>query len=903
MPEFAPVTTVTVMRVHSTRVFDDEVDRAAAPDAVRALLATLADRTPDEIERLRRDDALREAVIAVSAASRSLSRVILTDPRAIDALADPERRVPRPVLDGPDPAADLARWKRIELLRIAARDLTGVDDLRTTGRLLADLADEVLIGAAAIAGVAAAGVAVVAMGKAGAQELNYASDVDVLFVGEGDARRLLAAANQSFRIDADLRPEGRDGPLVRTLEAFEAYWDRWAETWEFQALLKARAVCGPRDLQEGFTAAATSRVWSRPFGAEELRTVRAMKARTELEVARQGLTSRELKRGRGGIRDIEFSVQLLQLVHGRSDPALRLPATLDALAELAAAGYVAPADADAFAQAYTFLRVVEHRLQLVEEQQVHALPANPRAVDQIARTMGYRDDERSTALGRFEEDLVRHQAVARSIHERLFFRPLLEAFTTTDGPLTQEAAHDRLVALGFTDAGRTRAAVQELTRGLSRGSRLLAALLPALLGWLSEAPDPDLGLLGLRQLATGPHRSARLSETFRESPEAARRLCTVIGTSRLLTQTVERQPDLMGWLADDAQLAPHSRDALVERATAVFAIRNDDERVTALQRFRQAETWRIAAADLVGRVEPAAVEHALTDLAEAVLEAALAAAAPGVPVAVVAMGRLGGSELSYSSDLDVVLFHDERGPGGQTEAEATAERFLRILRGRTPAQRVWDVDLDLRPEGKQGRLATSIPALEQYLDTWAQTWERQALVRARPSAGDRAVGGLWAATVEPWVWQRPLTAEEAREIRRMKARIERERIPAGEDRDFHLKLGRGSLSDVEWTTQLLQLQHGVRGTSTQPALRALTKAGAIAERDAEILAETWRFCEVTRNRWFLIKGTPSDALPAHADELTRLARSLETTADGLRDQYRKRTRRTRAIVERVFYGT
>ena len=882
-------------------MFDAEVDRSAAPERVRTGLATLAERAPESTERLHEDRALLAATVAVLGASRSLGRVLLTDPEALDVLARLDMRPSPPGPEGEDSGRALTRWKHLEILRIAARDLAGLDGLPTTCGLLSALADDVLTIAAAAVGPRMAGVAVIAMGKAGARELNYASDVDVLFVGEGDARGFVGMAGRCFRIDADLRPEGKDGPLVRSLDSFEAYWERWAETWEFQALIKARPVCGPPGLQRAFAAAAGARVWSRPFGAEELRSLRAMKARAEQEVARQGLTARELKRGRGGIRDIEFSVQLLQLVHGRSDSGLRAPATLDALAELSGAGYVASADADALGEAYGFLRLVEHRLQLVDEQQVHALPPTTAAMSHLARTMGYRDDERTTALSRLDGDLVRHRSVARSIHERLFFRPLLEAFTGHGGPLTAPAAHERLIALGFTDAERTRVAVQELTRGLSRGSRLLGALLPALLEWLSDTPDPDLGLLGLRHLSTGSHRSARLAETFRESPEAARRLCTVIGTSRLLTQTAERQPELIGSLADDNLLMPASQEVLVSRARAALGIRDRAERVAALQRLRQAEMWRIASANLIGLVEPATVGRAMTDLADAVLEAGLEAAAPGVPMVVIAMGRLGGAELGFASDLDVVLFHDEHGPGGQAEAEAAAERFLHLMRGTTPAHRVWDVDLNLRPEGKQGRLATSISGLQQYLDSWAQTWERQALVRARPAAGDRAVGDLWSATVDPWVWQRPFTADEAREIRRMKARIERVRIPAGEDRDFHLKLGRGSLADVEWTTQLLQLLHGVKGASTIPALADLVVAGALDAADADVLSETWRFCEATRNRWFLIKGSPGDALPTQADQLTRLARSLDTTSAGLRDQYRKRTRRARAIVERVFY--
>ena len=883
-------------------VADEEVDHSAAPAAVRTGLASLADAQPESAGRLAGDPALRHAVVTVLAASRSLGRLVVADELALDVLADLDRRQPPPA--APDADADgLARWKRLELLRIAARDLTGVDGLPITGRLLADLADDVLVQAHRLAGPAAEGVAVVAMGKAGARELNYASDVDLLFVGKGDARPILVAGRRCFRLDADLRPEGRDGPLVRSLASYEAYWDQWADTWEFQALLKARPVAGPADLQERFARAAAERVWGRPFGAEELRSVRSMKARAEAEVAKKGLSTRELKRGRGGIRDIEFAVQLLQMVHGRADPDLRTPATLDALAELASAGYVAEGDAQLLAEAYTFLRVVEHRLQLVEEAQVHAIPNQPAALDLLARVLGYRDDNRTTAIAHFETELVRHQAVARSIHERLFFRPLLEAFTTSDGPLTPEAARERLQALGFTEAERTRQAVIELTRGMRRASRLMGALLPLLLEWLSESPDPDLGLLGLRTLATGGHRSARLAETFRESPESARRLCTVAGTSRFLTQIVQRQPDLLGWLADDADLAPLGRAELLSHARSAIAIRDPDDRAAALQRLRQAETFRIATADVLGVLpEGVTVGASLSALAEAVLEAALEAADPPVPMAIVAMGRLGGQEIGFASDLDVVVFHDERGPGAAAEAEAAVSRFLKLLRGSTPAHQVWDVDMDLRPEGKQGRLAHSLSGFESYLERWAATWERQALVRGRPCAGDRAVQTWWSDIVDAWVWRRPFTEEEGREVRRMKARIERERIPHGEDPDFHLKLGRGSLSDVEWTVQLLQLQHAVPEPSTLPALARLHAAEVIAADDAAALAAAWQFCDATRSRWFLVKGSPGDSLPTQADQLARLARSLETTATGLRNDYRRVTRRARAVVEAIFYG-
>ncbi len=922
-----PVISISRLRVKTVEVtgtvpvdLDTQIERSAKPAAVRTALATLADA--GRLGRVVDDPALSSAAVAVIAASRSLTRVLLTEPGALDVLA---RLDQRRAVDG----EHLVRWKALEYLRVAARDLTGLDDLPATGRLLADLADDVF--EAAVEGID--DLAVIAMGKAGARELNYASDVDVMFVGRGDPRPAMARARRCFRVDADLRPEGRDGPLARSLASYEAYWDGWAQTWEFQALLKARAAAGDLALGRAFMAAAGERVWGRSFGAEDLRSIRRMKTRTEAEIMRKGLTGRELKRGPGGIRDVEFSIQLLQLVHGRQDQALRVPATLDALAELAAAGYVAPEDAASLDAAYRFLRRVEHRLQLVDDQQVHAVPADDAARAHLARVLGWRDDRHGTALGCLDAELLRHQTTVRGIHERLFFRPLLEAFTrpTKHGPgppaLTQEALHERLAAFGFTDAQRTQAALVELTRGLTRSSRLMHQLLPLLLGWLSQTPDPDLGLLGLRTLATGPHRSARLVESFRESTEVARRLCLLLGTSRLLAAGLEHQPDLIGALADDAELVSQPRPRLFEGALTAMSWRTEDERGGALLRLKQAERTRIAAADILfsgpgagdagpttgsgsgtgtGRravvVDPKDTAQRLTDLAEAVLEAALVLINPSVPMAVIALGRMGGRELGYASDLDVVVVHGGEGAADQALAEASTARLLRLVNGTTPATRIWPLDLDLRPEGRQGRLALSIEGWRSYHERWAQTWERQALVRARPVAGDRSVAAAFSELVENVVWRAPFTEDHSRDVRRMKARVERERIPAGEDHDFHLKLGKGGLADVEWTAQLLQLQHRVPSPSTLAALDGLVARGALSDVDATVLADAWRFCEHTRNRWYLVKGARDDALPQPPDQLGRLARSLGTTGPALRDQHKRVTRRARAVVERVFYG-
>ena len=873
---------------------DDVIERSAAPELVRVVVDRLVDEHPDVVDRLTRDAALAEAVVAVAGASRFLGRFLVADATAIDVLGDLDTRPP--VDDD-----DLARWKKLELLRIAARDLTGRDALEQVGAHLADLADDVLEASCRLAD--GDGLAVIGMGKLGGRELNYSSDIDVMFVGEGNARKVMDVARTCFRVDADLRPEGRDGPLTRTLESYEAYWERWAETWEFQALLKARRAAGDHEIGKAFCAAASERVWSRPFGADELRAVREMKARSEGEVVRRGLGDRELKRGAGGIRDVEFAVQLLQMVHGRNDEALRSPTTLPALAELAAAGYVDDEDARVLADAYRFLRTVEHRLQLVEDQQVHEVPAADEARTQLARVLGYRDKPEASALQQFDDELRRHQSAARSIHERLYFRPLLEAFADDDAAITIEAAEARLAAFGFADAERTRQALRELTGGLTRSSRLMQQMLPLLLNWLSVAPDPDLGLLGLRTLAGSQLRATALVNTFRESPEAARRLCLLVGTSRLIIDALERQPELIADLADDDALAARTRDDLVEQATTALAWRDDTgERGRGLQRMKRSETLRIEARDVLGLDDVEATGASLTALAEAALEASLEAVQPKVPMAVIAMGRFAGEELSYASDLDVLIVFDGSKSDEVASAEQAAEALMRFVNGPTPSARVYALDADLRPEGKQGPLARSLDGYRTYYERWAQTWERQALVRARPVAGDADLGQRFMEVAEPFVWGRPLSEDEVREIRRMKARVERERIPAGDDPQFHLKLGRGSLSDVEWTAQLLQLLHGVRAPGTMVALRALTDAGALDATDAEVLATAYRFCERTRNRWFLVKGSPGDALPAQADQLSKLARSLGMSPSALRNDYRRVTRRAREVMERVFYG-
>lgn len=907
------------------------LERAADPDLARAAVLRLADADPGAAARLvepRRGDGF----VALACASRSLTNSVVADPALLDVVDAPgfEREVDPAALkarmlevigDG-DGAAAMRRAKRREFVRIALRDLLALADLVTVGRELTALAEATLEAALGLAEPQIP-FAIVGMGKLGGNELNYASDVDVLFVHDGDlreadrvARAVLTTMSTPtpdgvvFRTDADLRPEGRAGALSRTVDSYVEWYGRWARFWEFQALIKARPVAGDPGLGDAFFTASRPFVWRDVVDPDAIREVRAMKARAEAELTRKGLGDRELKRGRGGIRDIEFAVQLLQLVHGRHDPRIRSATTLVALAQLAAGGYVERRDVGTLGDAYVFLRTVEHRLQLRDERQTHVLPDDEGELTLLARVLGYRDQARTTALEAFRAEHRAHQRTVRAIHERLFFAPLLDTLAG-HGRLGAEAAEERLAAFGFVDADHTRAALRELTRGFTRTSRVLSELLPVILDWLSTTPDPDLGLLQLRRLAEGPTRSSTLAVTFRDSTTAAERVCRILGSSRFLGDSLFHQPAFLETLADDEDLLrERTRDELVDAARGTLQWRADvDQRRSGLRRFKRREFLRIAARDVLGLAPIEVTARELSNLADACVEAGLAALAPEVPFAVIGMGRLGGRELSYSSDIDVLFVYDGDRPSHFDAAERLATQLVREIGATTAEGQTFRIDANLRPEGKRGALARSLEGYRAYYEEYGLPWEFQSLLRARPVAGDAGVARRFLELVEPFVVRDPFPEEFAQEIRRVKVRVEQERIPPGEDPQFHLKLGKGALTDVEFAVQLLQLQHAarapeVRAPGTIEGLHRLAAAGVLEPDDAAVLEEAYRFCERARNARYLVLGQPGDALPGGADDV-RIGRLLgysHQPRTELRDEFRRVTRRSRRVFERVFYG-
>ncbi|MBW3662450.1 MAG: bifunctional [glutamine synthetase] adenylyltransferase/[glutamine synthetase]-adenylyl-L-tyrosine phosphorylase [Actinobacteria bacterium] len=947
------------------------VSETAEPADALDTIAAIASEHPETFERIRADPDLRARVLAVGGTSRPLGDLLARYPDAVIALgvsapvsavvvADLVAEAVRSATTEADRAAGIAAIRRRATANIAARDLTAELAVELVAAELAELAEGVLAGTLTalhedIGGASPrATLAILGMGKLGGRELNYVSDVDVVFVhgavnGDEDGareearqvfERLLSLLNASttmgraYEVDPTLRPEGRHGPLSRTIDSFVAYWERWAKTWEFQALIKARPVAGDRDLAERLLGRAEPFIWPEHLDPGVIQEVRDMKGRVEAkpEVLRHG--ERQVKLGPGGLRDIEFSVQLLQLVHGRADHSLRLTGTLPALDALARGGYVAEDDARDFATAYRQLRRVEHRLQLAQERRTHTIPSDPERQEWLARSLGYRALGDRPARETFAADLRTVQTQVRELHAKLFYRPLLEAHAVVpaaDGELTLEpdrrtlteaAAYERLEALGFRDARGALRDVRAITAGVTRRARTLRAVLPAFLHVLAESADPDTGLRMLRTVLDAHGRSSELVAHLRDHPPAAALLARVLGTSEVVGELFATQPQGADLLIDPTlRDVRRTREDLRRTALAQLSWQDDlAQRTALLRRFKRRELLRIVLRDLEGAAPVSVVGEELTALAEACLVAALEAVThdeddPAARMAIVGMGKLGGSELQYASDLDVLFVHEPVPGASEDEATAhalaTAERVVRTLGEVTAEGTAFDVDADLRPEGKSGPLSRSLDSYAAYYDRWSEPWEHQSLLRARFVAGDDELGERFHQLTAELAYP-PGGAGRATEtaIRKLKARIERERVPKRTDANRHLKLGPGGMTDVEWTVQLLQQRHGhhervVRTPSTMAAVDGLQDAGLLDSRDATWLRDGYRLLARIRNHLYLLRERNVDVLPTNPDVLERLARSLGYGRGGrqvLEEDHLRATRRIRHVTERVFYG-
>jgi len=943
------------------------LSRAANADTALHAVVRLSEALGDEWHQLDaallKDRALRGRLLSVLGSSLALGDHLVANPQAWHLLEGavvlPDFEQLRRIFSecitefGSTPSVVMPKLRglyRDQLLILAALDLAPTVEnepvlrFAAVGAHLSDLADAALDAAlkVAIATVCApdtpaARLAVIAMGKCGARELNYVSDVDVIFVG-GDAgpvttrvagEMMRLASDAFFAVDAGLRPEGRQGALVRTLDSHIAYYQRWAKTWEFQALLKARPAVGDTELGQRYVAALMPMVWTACEREDFVPEVQAMRRRVESLVPAD-VREREIKLGTGGLRDVEFAVQLLQLVHGRTDPSLHVSSTVDALSALGSGGYVGRDDAANLTASYEFLRLLEHRLQLQRLQRTHMLPAadDDEALRWLARAAHVRPDGTRDALGVLREELKRQSVRVSRLHAKLFYQPLLESVDPSLGfaaGLSPEAAERQLAALGYEGPQSALTHLGALVGQSGRRGRVQSVLLPRLLDWLSDTPDPDSGLLAYRRVSEALSDQRWYLSTLRDESAVAKRLMRVLGTSAFVPELLMRAPEVIGQYAD-GPAGPKLLDVdpeVVARALVASAGRHPDplRAIAAARTLRRRELARVASADLLGMLDVESVCAALSSVWVAVLQCALEAVIRAnldddgtVPaaIAVIGMGRLGGWELGYGSDADVMFVCEPAAGVDETRAvkwSMTVAEQLRTLVSAPSDDPPLEIDAGLRPEGRNGPLVRTLASYAAYYAQWAQPWEVQALLRARPVAGDSDLGLRFVGIADHVRYpEGGMSPASVLEIRRIKARVDAERLPRGADPNTHTKLGRGGLADVEWTVQLLQLRHAhavpaLRNASTLHALDAIAAAELMPQAEVTQLRDAWLTATRARNALVLVRGKPTDQLPGPGRQLNAVAVAAGwRNGDGSEflDNYLRVTRRAKTIVNKVF---
>ena len=895
-----------------------------------------------------------------------------------------------------DFCAALRQHKQREYLRIGGRDLMPSVTMEETVRELTVLADASLEAAyqycraevekdfgqlnLPTSGVPN-GFVVIGMGKLGGGELNFSSDIDVIFLYENDegetnggrkgktgAREFFNAVGQKiikamgdvtedgfvFRTDLRLRPLGINGPLVQSLDSAMLYYESWGQCWERAAMIKARPVAGAIELGTQFLKELEPFIYRRYLDYTTVDELRHMKERIENELLIGDEKTRNLKLGYGGIREIEFFTQALQLVNGGYEPELRRPSTLPALMELAKRKFITIEERDRLSEAYHFLRQAEHKVQIVQEGHVHSIPDGEAEEQAYARRLGYIHQGKLGERELFWRDHRRYTNTVRNIFDRLFYRAqkdIENEGASVEGSIwndldNQQVITKHLAHVEFSDPEKAYENLLAVRDGESysppsaKRLKIMRTLGPALIAEIAKSGAPDQALFNLASFSHRIGGRTGFLTLLAENPETMRLLITLFADSQFLTDLFLKRPELIDTLirVDLTRIDKSKNEMLTELQTSLAAISEMEDKLNALRRYKNEEFIRIGLHDLGGSIDFLGVVRQLSDLAEACLQAALNLTLADLGAkfgevsngrfAIIGGGKMGAREIDYNSDLDLVFIYDAteeaETTGGSQGRLPAHEYYVRIgqrlptyLSAPTEEGIAYKIDMQLRPSGKAGPIVCSVDAYREYHKSTSQLWERQALIKTRFIAGDELLGRVVESVIEQGAYSTGLTQDGVAEIHRLRMRMEREL--AGEDESrFNLKKGRGGLVDIEFLTQMLQLTHGyriaaVRQRGTLVALKALEAANILKAPEYQLLADGYLFLRQLDHRLRLERDQSIDAFVAEPGRLDGVAKSLGYRNSGnagskrvgqsgrklLRD-YQQRREKIRKCYERYF---
>ena len=889
----------------------------------------------------------------------------------------------------------LRRYKRRETLRIGLRDLLKAADVETTTLELSNLAEAALqhcyeVGRDEIMqpkfgtplneeGTAPCRFAIVGMGKLGGYELNFSSDIDLIFVYSDDAHTDTGNDNSEyfsrlcefiikamseitpdgyvFRVDIRLRPESSAGVIIRSMESYESYYEGWGDLWERQALIKARSVAGDMAFGNEFIRMIQPFVYQRYLDGVTLTEIKAdirrTKARIEERLVGEGANlEKHVKLGPGAIRDIEFTVQCLQMIHGAKRKSLCTHNTLEALSALKENKLLNPENAAALTAAYRFLRTVENGIQVEGDQQRYSIPEKETEERELARRVGYQHTAETDALEAFWKDYRTHTEQVRAIFQKI----TTTSIESEDGIdiavlLSEEDTHQLESFLSAFRFEKVRDA-QRLLRQLANGGdgiqfspsvrRTFFKLAPTLLNVLRDSPNPDMALRYLSAFTDKVGARSSYYTMFAEKPSTLEALTRVCGTSLYLADMLIASPELFDLLTVPTLIERSKTLAeKKEEALQIVAEAPEGRMFSMLRQYKNDEIWRIALRNILGNATLPTTTEELSDLAEAVLQAiypeieaemreahGTPLSSDGTPVtfAIVAMGKFGGRELNFSSDLDVMYVYSA--DGETTEGMPNVEYFAAVglaLVNRLAGNQgmgIYEIDLRLRPHGSGGAIALPLAGYQHYYDHTGEVWERQALTRARVVAGDTEVlGNRFLEIAHAFCYSDALTSEEIAEIvhtrKRKEAQATRRTSTRRRGRGktqtpiANVKSGYGGLVDIEFVVQTLQLVHGgdapsIRVQNTPLAIERLHDLGVLTETQRDGLSAAYLFLRRVENALRIVHDRPLNALPKNRTELAQLARRLEYVetegipiADAFLQDYGKWTETTRSLFNQI----